>query len=136
MSFLVDTNVVSELRKGDRAHAGVRSWFESVDDGDIYLSVLVLGELRRGIERLRRRDAVGAGALNDWLSNIVSVHGSRVLPITSDIAECWGRMSVEQPLPVIDALLGATAQVHHLTVVTRNEKDLNRTGADVLNPFR
>ena len=136
MSFLVDTNVVSELRKGDRANAGVRAWFESVDDGDIYLSVLVLGELRRGIERLRRKDAVGAGALNDWLRNVISAHGSRVLPVTSDIADCWGRMGVEQPLPVIDALLGATARVHHLTVVTRNEQDLDRTGADVLNPFR
>lgn len=135
MTFLVDTNVISELRKRDRANAGVRAWMASVPDEDLYLSALVIGELRRGIERLRRRDTTGAQSLEVWLGTILSVHGERILPITHEVAESWGRMGIEQSLPVIDALLGATARVHGLTIVTRNEQDLSRTGASVLNPF-
>ena len=136
MSFLLDTNVISEIRKGPRADPGVRAWFESAPEEELHLSVLVLGELRRGVERMRTKDPVSAEALHDWLTDVVSVHGARILPVTHEVAECWGRMGIEQPLPVIDALLGATARVHGLTVVTRNEKDLTRTGAVVLNPFR
>jgi hypothetical protein len=136
VSFLLDTNVISEIRKGPRADPGVRAWFESASEEELHLSALVLGELRRGVERMRTKDPVSAEALHDWLTDVVSVHAARILPVTHEVAECWGRMGIEQPLPVIDALLGATARVHGLTVVTRNEKDLTRTGAVVLNPFR
>lgn len=135
MSFLVDTNVISELRKRDRANAGVQAWFEAVREDEVYLSVLVIGELRRGIERLRRRDDRGAESLDLWLGTLLAVHGDRILPITHEVADLWGRTGLEQPLPVIDALLGATARVHGLAIVTRNERDLVRTGAHVLNPF-
>lgn len=135
MSFLLDTNILSELRKGDRANVGVRTWFEAVDDDAIFLSVLVIGELRRGVERIRRRDPAAAGSLDSWLTAVTTQHEERILPVSQRIAEVWGRFGVPDPVPVVDALLAATALVHGLTVVTRNEADVARTGVDWLNPF-
>lgn len=136
MSFLLDTNVISELRKGPRCNLGVSSWFEQVASEDLYLSVLTLGELRKGIENLRRRDASTAKALEAWLLEIESTYSERLLPVDQDVAEQWGRFSVPDPLPVLDGLLAATAHVHGLTLVTRNLKDVERTGVSCLNPFR
>lgn len=136
MSFLLDTNVISELRKGPRCNLGVSSWFEQVASEDLYLSVLTLGELRKGIENLRRRDASTAKALEAWLLEIESTYSERLLPVDQDVAEQWGRFSVPDPLPVLDGLLAATAHVHGLTLVTRNLKDVERTGVNCLNPFR
>ncbi|MEQ8276309.1 MAG: type II toxin-antitoxin system VapC family toxin [Deltaproteobacteria bacterium] len=135
MSFLLDTNILSELRKGDRANVGVRTWFEAVDDDAIFLSVLVIGELRRGVERIRRRDPAAAGSLDSWLTAVTTQHEERILPVSQRIAEVWGRFGVPDPVPVVHALLAATALVHGLTVVTRNEADVARTGVDWLNPF-
>jgi toxin FitB len=135
LSYLVDTNVVSELRKGGRCDPGVASWFAGVSSADIYLSVLTVGEIRKGIENLRRRDEQRAEALNIWLGDLVEVHSDRILPINEVIAEQWGRFNVPYSLPVIDSLLAATASVHGLTLVTRNLKDVERTGVDCLNPF-
>ena len=135
MSYLVDTNVVSELRKGRRCDPGVASWFAQVSSDEIYLSVLFLGELRKGIERIRRRDEPAAQALEDWLQELVATHSDRILPVDQAVADQWGRFNVPDPLPVLDSLLAATARVHGLTLVTRNLKDVERTGVDCLNPF-
>ncbi len=135
MKFLLDTNVIAELRKGARANAHVRSWFETLDPESIVLSVLTIGEIRRGIESVRRRDTAAAKALERWLRRIVAEHRDRILPVDLSVAEEWGRLNVPDPLPVIDALLAATAKVHGLTLVTRNVKDVVRTGVELLNPF-
>jgi hypothetical protein len=133
--YLVDTNVVSELRKGAHADANVRQWFESVDEDTIFLSVLVTGELRRGIEAIRRRDPRAALALERWLDHLVRAHPDRVLPVDAATADEWGRLDARGSLPVVDGLLAATARVHDLTLVTRNVKDVVRTGVDLLDPF-
>ena len=135
MKFLLDTNIVAELRKGSRANAHVSAWFASLDPDAIVLSVLTIGEIRRGIESVRRRDRPAARALERWLGRLVVEHRSRILPIDSAIAEEWGRLNVPDPLPVVDGLLAATARVHELTLATRNVKDVARTGAQLLNPF-
>lgn len=135
MSFLVDTNVISELRKGGKCDTSVASWFDALSPDDLFLSVLSIGELRRGIELIRRRDPAAAGALEEWLEGLVRDHGERILPIDREVASQWGRLSVPDPLPVIDSLLAATAKVHGLTLATRNTKDLERTGVKCVNPF-
>jgi predicted nucleic acid-binding protein len=135
VTYLLDTNVVSELRKGSRCHARVASWFEGVDDQDLGLSVLVIGEIRRGIEAVRRRDSRGASALERWLGRLLREHAERVLPIDARVAEEWGRLSAIRPGSVVDVLLAATARVHGLTLVTRNVRDVEWTGVAWLNPF-
>lgn len=135
MGLLIDTNVLSELRKKRGPHPNVAAWFASVNESDIYLSVLVIGEIRRGIENIRRRDAIAAQALDAWLTQLEAGYGARILPVTRDIAERWGRLSSPDVLPVVDGLLAATALVHGHTLVTRNTQDVARTGVPVLNPF-
>lgn len=135
MSHLVDTNILSELRKGERTDPRVRAWFLSIDDSELFLSVLVIGEVRRGIERIRARDPASASALDVWLSEVVAEHDDRILPVDRAVCETWGRLSAGPSLPVIDTLLAATALVHGLTLVTRNERDFEKTGVPVLNPF-
>lgn len=136
MSYLVDTNVISELRKGSRCDGLVASWFDGLSPDEIFLSVLTIGELRRGVELIRRRDESAAGSLESWLDELVSDHGDRILPINREIAEEWGRFNVPDPLSVTDGLLAATAKAHKLTLATRNVTDVERTGVDFVNPFR
>lgn len=135
MSYLLDTNVISELRKGDRADANVTAWFAGVAEEEIFLSLLTIGEIRRGIESVRRRDPDSAAALDRWLSLVSEAHGDRVIPVDHAIAEEWGRMNVPDPLPVVDGLLAATARVLGLTLVTRNVADVAGTQVQLLNPF-
>ena len=135
MSWLVDTNVVSELRRGRRCHPGVRAWWEGVDESGLFLSALTLGEIRQGIERLRPRDAGRAAALEEWLAEVATAFGPRILGIDRAVAEAWGRLAAGRSLPVVDSLLAATALVHGLVLVTRNEADVAGLGAPVLNPF-
>lgn len=135
MSYLLDTNVISELRKGDRADPGVASWFAEVADEDVFFSALTLGELRRGIESVRRRDPKSALVLESWLGRVSDRHRGRILPVDRAIAEEWGRMDVPDRLPVVDGLLAATAKVLGLTLATRNVGDVERTGARCVNPF-
>lgn len=135
MSYLLDTNVVSELRKGRRANAGVRRWFEEVLAEELWLSVLVIGELRQGAARVRRRDAVTARRLDQWIKRLVGDFEERILPVDREIAELWGELNVPDPRPAIDGLLAATALVNDLTLVTRNGADVAGTGARVLDPF-
>jgi predicted nucleic acid-binding protein len=133
--FLLDTNVVSELRKGERADARVRTWFEEHDADRLWLSVLVVGELRRGVESLRRRDERAGEQLSDWLLRITTDFDDRILPVTTEICERWALMSVPDVLPVIDGLLAATALERDLVLVTRNTADVARTGVAIDNPF-
>lgn len=135
MSYLVDTNVISELRKGKRADRGVLTWFSELADEEVFLSVLTLGEIRRGIESIRRRDAAAAGALESWLGRISELHRDRIVSLDRAIAEEWGRLNVPDPLPVIDGLLAATAKSIGLTLATRNTVDVARSGVSVFNPF-
>ena len=134
MSFLLDTNVVSELRKA-HGHPQVAAWFRSIASEDLYLSVVVIAELRRGVERIRRRDADQAVRLEAWLNHVKKAFGARILPITLSVAEEWGRLNVPDPLPIFDGLLIATARVHGLTLVTRDISDLQRRGLPVINPW-
>jgi predicted nucleic acid-binding protein len=136
VSYLVDTNVISELRKGQRCNESVAAWWSTVVENEIFLSVLTIGEIRKGIENIRRRDARSAGELEAWLLRLISNHGDRILAIELDIAEEWGRLNVPDPLPVIDGLLAATAKVRGLTLVTRDVSDIARTGVASFNPWR
>jgi predicted nucleic acid-binding protein len=133
--YLLDTCVVSELRRRARCDRALATWYDSVPDDALSLSVLVVGEIRRGIESVRRRDAAAAVVLDQWVSALVANFGDRILPVDQRVAEAWGRLSVPDPLPPIDGLLAATAIVHDLTLVTRNVGDVARTGVRVLNPF-
>lgn len=134
MTWLVDTNVLSELRKGDRADRGVRAWFDDAREDDLFTSVLVLGEIRRGIESIRRRDVPSAMALEQWLERISIDFAERVLPVDARVADRWGCLNVPDPIPTVDGLLAATALVHDLVLVTRNVRDVERTGARVFDP--
>lgn len=135
MSFLLDTNVLSELRKGERANTGVLTWFEGVSDEDLFTSVLVLGELRRGVELVRRRDPIAASALEQWLARLEEQFADRILPVDRETADRWGLLNVPNPVPTVDGLLAATALAHELTLVTRNTRDVARTGVSLVNPF-
>ncbi len=134
MSFLLDTNVVSEARKRT-ANPNVKAWLASVAGPELYLSVLVIGEIRQGIERMRRRDPTQAGVYESWLSTLLRDYADRIVQVTAEVAQEWGRLNVPDPLPVIDGLLAATAKVRGWTLVTRNTADLARSGVRLLNPF-
>jgi predicted nucleic acid-binding protein len=135
VKYLLDTNVVSELRKGSRANARVVSWYDSTERDDKYVSALTAGEIRRGIETIRRRDPAQARALDRWLRRWLAAHRDRVLAVDAAVADRWGRLTAGSSLPVIDGLLAATALVHGLTLATRNVKDIEGTGVPVVNPF-
>jgi toxin FitB len=135
VKYLLDTNVIAELRKGTRANPKARAWFATLDADAIFLSVLTIGEIRRGIESLRRRDLAAARALDSWILRLVTEHDERILPVDLPIVEEWGRLGIPDPLPVIDGLLAATAKVHGLTLATRNIKDVSRTRIRLVNPF-
>ena len=134
MTFLIDTNVVSETRKR-RPDQSVIEWFSSVPRADVYLSVLVIGELRIGSELLRRRDIQQAVAIEGWLGSLIEAFRGRTLPVTLEIAEEWGRMNFPDKLPTVDGLLAATAKVHGMTLVTRDTGRLALHGVTLLNPF-
>lgn len=135
MSYLLDTNVISELRKGERANPNVASWFSDLNDREIFLSALTIGEIRRGIENIRRRDSDSAAALDSWVARLTEAHGERIIGVDRAIAEEWGRLSAPDPLPVVDGLLAATAKVTGLTLATRNVSDVEGTGVALFNPF-
>jgi predicted nucleic acid-binding protein len=132
---LLDTNVLSELRKGKRGDAAVREWFEESAAEELFISVLVLGEIRQGIERIRRRDPAQARTLEKWLLWITTEFHDHLLPVDEKVADQWGRLGLQQPVPVLDAFLAATALVHGLTMVSRDEEGFRNTGVPVINPF-
>lgn len=135
MSFILDTNVLSEVRKGARARAAVMSWWNGVHPHDLFLSVMVAGEIQRGIQKLKKTDPSRARAYADWLASIVEAFEGRILPVDLKTAEIWGRLTVRRTLSVVDALLAATALAHDFTLVTRNTRDIHDTGVRYLNPF-
>jgi toxin FitB len=134
MAFLLDTNIISEARK-QSPDSKVRIWLASVPEPELYLSVLVVGEVRQGIERLRRRDPAQAAPYESWLSSLLHGFTDRLVPVTVEVCEEWGRLNVADPLPVVDGLMAATAKVRDWTFVTRDVGDLVRTGVRLLNPF-
>lgn len=136
MNYLIDTNIISEVRKGGRCDANVARWYEGIEDNSLYLSVLVLGEIRKGIEKARVRDKDQARALEKWLTAIRKGFAERVLPVDQAVADAWGRMSASRPVPVTDGLLAATAKVHGMTLVTRNASDVAGLDVRVFNPFQ
>ena len=135
MTYLLDTNVLSETRKR-QPEAGVANWIAATPPDRLHVSVLTLGEIEQGIARVRGRgDQSQAAALERWLRDVQAGFEDRVLPVTLPVAAAWGRQQYTRPLPVLDALLAATARVHGLTMVTRNVKDFEVAGVQVLNPF-
>lgn len=133
--YLLDTNIVSELRKGTRCDTGARDWIEGTVPEELFLSVLVLGEIRQGIERIRTRDQAQARALEKWLHSLAREFADRTLPVDDRVADQWGRLGLQQPVPILDALLAATAIVYDLTVVSRDQDDFRISGVRLINPF-
>ena len=136
--YLVDTNVVSEIRKGTRANVGVRDFFKRVaaDQAPVFLSVVTVGELRRGVELIRYRgDTPQANRLERWLVNLLQHYEDYLLDIDSDIAQLWGRLRVPHHENALAKLIATTALIHNLTVVTGNHDDFAKTGVRVLDPF-
>jgi predicted nucleic acid-binding protein len=119
MAYLLDTNVVSELRKGNRCEAAVREWFDALDDDDAYL----------------KRDPRSATRLRRWLTNLSTQFESRILPVTLPIARTWGKMGTPNPIPTVDGLLAATAHTHGLILATRNVTHIESLDIEWLNPF-
>ena len=135
MTYLLDTNVLSETRKRQPAE-GVTEWIAATPPERLHVSVLTLGEIEQGIARIRGRgDQQQAAALERWLREVELGFADRILPVTLPVASAWGRQQYKQPLPVIDALIAATARVNGMTVVTRNVTDFQHSGIQVLNPF-
>jgi predicted nucleic acid-binding protein len=135
VKFLLDTNVISEIRKRDRAHPNVVRWVARTAVEEIGTSVLVLAEIRRGIELKRRSDPQLAKSLDRWFSQMRTRLGDRVLPVDEPVAEAWALLGIPHPSPLIDGLMAATAKVHGLTLVTRNIADIATAGASLLDPF-
>ena len=134
--YLIDTNILSELRKPrHKASEKVLEWWESVKGEPLFLSVMVLGEVRRGIDMLRGRDAPTAAVLERWLAETRDAFAGRILSVGIEEALCWGRLSAIRALPQVDGLLAATALEHDLTLVSRNAKDFSGLGLRVFNPF-
>lgn len=132
--FLLDTNIIPETRK-PRPNPGLSRWIGEVSTLDLFLSVLSVGEIRKGIERLRERDAVAANEIETWLEDLEDAFGDRILPVDRRVAHSWGRLSARVGENPVDVMLAATAQVHDLTLVTRNVRDVSPLGIAVVNPF-
>jgi len=136
--YLVDTNVISEARKKSKANKGVRTFFKQAieDETRLFISVVTVGELRRGVESIRYRgDVRQANQLDKWLSALLTEYHDHILDINRDVAQVWGRLRVPHPENALDKQIAATALIYELTLVTRNQKDFAKTGVFVLNPF-
>ncbi len=134
--FLVDTNVISEARKGAKADAGVRAFFRATGEDDIHLAVQTIGELRQGLERIRARgDAQQASLLERWLGTVTEQYADRILDFDRECAEVWGKLMSAHPQHPIDKQIAAIALMHDLTIVTRNTSDFEGAGAQLMNPF-
>jgi toxin FitB len=136
--YLLDTNVVSEARKGARANEGVRRFLAGVrrERSAVFMSVITVGELRRGVELIRRRgDEAQAGRLERWLDSTLAAYADAILPIDAEVAQLWGHLRAPRPEHALDKFIAATAVLHDLTVVSRNARDFAGTGARCIDPF-
>jgi len=136
--YLIDTNVISEIRKGNKANPGVRQFFDAAiqDNAPLYISAITIGELRRGVDLIfHRGDASQGKLLEDWLNTLLNEHQNKILSIDGEIALLWGKLRVPEPEHALDKLIAATGIIYDLTVVTRNTKDFDNTGVRLLNPF-
>ena len=139
LMFLIDTNVISEARKGQRADAGVQAFWAAAasDETPLFLAAVTIGELRRGVELIRHRgDHPQALLLEQWLLEVLQTYGDRVLDLDGDAAQIWGRLRVPNPHNALDKQIAAIALLHDLTVVTRNTADFTSCGVRLLNPFQ
>ena len=136
--YLIDTHVISEMRKTSRANHGVQAFFEAAKEQGhhLYLSVVTVGELRRGVDLIRNRgDKFQALWLEGWLNTIIDSFSSHILSVGTDVAQTWGHLRVPHAEHSLDKLIAATALIYNLTIVTRNVAGFDGTGARVLNPF-
>ena len=136
--YLADTNVISETRREERANNGVRAFFRRsrLEGETVHLSVVTVAELRRGVFRLRNKgDAKQAATIEAWTEDVFEAYAGKILLVNVEIGRLWGRLRVPHAEPALDKLIAATALVHNLTVVTRNEKDFKIAGVKTLNPF-
>ncbi len=133
--YLLDTNIVSETRK-TLAAPGVAAFIRAAQSTALFISVLTLGELRKGVAARRRTDAISAGRLGIWVDGIETTFADRVLPVDAAVARIWGELSAGRSLPVIDTLIAATAMAGGLTLVTRNTRDFTAIGVPLLDPWQ
>jgi len=134
MTYLLDTSVISELRKKN-PDPSVLAWFSGVESDQLYLSAITVGEIRRGIEALRRKDAPQAARLEKWLDGLMKTFDDHVISVDTRVADLWGRLNVPDRMPILDGLLAATAVARGWTLVTRNESDIPSDRVSLLNPF-
>jgi len=134
LTYLIDTNVLSEVRR-PRRDPNVDRWLSMTRPSDLFVSVLTLGEIRRGIERLRARDEAQSAVFETWLGEVETVFDDRVLGIDGSVAQTWGRISASDPLPAVDGILAATALTHGLVVVSRDRRPFERVGVPWLDPW-
>jgi predicted nucleic acid-binding protein len=136
--YLVDTDVISEARKGNKANPGVKAFLGRVgrDDISVYLSVITIGELRQGVEKIRhRKDIAQAQQLERWLQRVTTEYADSILPFDEEMAHVWGRLRAPNAENPLDKQIAATALINDLTVVTRNDAHYEPTGVRILNPF-
>lgn len=136
--YLIDTDVISEARKGDKANPGVKTFFERVgrDEVSVYLSVITIGELRQGVEKIRhRKDMAQARQLERWLQRVTTEYADSILLFDEEMAHVWGRLRAPNAKNPLDKQIAATALINDLTVVTRNDAHYEPTGVRILNPF-
>jgi predicted nucleic acid-binding protein len=134
--YLLDTNVISESRKGKKANPGMQKFWRSVDPDAIYLPVQSIGEIRRGVEIVKRRgDSAQAKMLEIWLQTLATVYADRILSFDGDCAQVWGALMSAGNQHPIDKQIAAIALIHDMTVVTRNTSDFVGTGVSLVNPF-
>jgi toxin FitB len=132
--YLLDTNILSELRRGLKAEPGLVTWFDDQSAEALFISAVTVGEIRQGIEQIRRKDPGRAGLLDRWLRGLAQYYEDRLLYIDGAIAEEWGRLRARRNVPVIDGLLAATARVHDLALVTKNVRGFRELGVRVVSP--